>query len=52
MSNNNRIVESEDDDIMELYEENLRGERFQRSQDKEKLQKFRKKNPGFKTAKS
>lgn len=46
------MIEPDDDDLAELYEENLRGERFQRSQDKEKLQKFRKKNPGFKPVKS
>ena len=48
MSNNvmkNYQEESLDEDV-DFFEESLHGERFQRSQQKEKLQKFRKKNPG------
>ena len=52
MSINNRVVEPDDsEDLIEFYEEQLAGERFQRGQRKESLQKYRKKNPGFKPVK-
>lgn len=48
---NTNLVESKPFDDAEFFEEELHGSRFHKSQQKERLQKYRKKNPGMKAVK-